>query len=158
MDVHVLCVDPSITNWGYSIFASGSWQLVDFKTIKYSAKLSREKRWSDIVDVIERLTRDYNVKLILTEYQFGNKFDQSLLQTVAMCGMVAGKMGIDIRYISPASWKKWGLNNAKIGKKETIEEVSKKFPQLREETEHVCDSVAIMLSFINNPKIGLKKG
>ena len=154
---HVICVDPSLVHWGYSVFTSGSWELVDFKTVDMSSKESRELRWWKIFQTIDAIFEKYNVGLFLTEYQFGNKFDMSLLQTVAICGIIGGKYDTEVRYIPPKSWKKWGVNNLNATKDDVKAVVRKKYPQLNEESEHVCDSVGMLLSYINNPEISKKK-
>lgn len=91
--------------------------------------------------------------MVLTEYQF----EGSLLQTVAMCGMIAGSGSIEIRYLSPAAWKKYGIGNSKASKEETQKRVYSLYSELIGESEHVCDSVGLLLAYQNNPDIGLRK-
>jgi Holliday junction resolvasome RuvABC endonuclease subunit len=151
----ILCVDPSITAWGYSVFDNNG-NLLETKTIRYkaSAKLSKEKRWVHILSTLRVVVAKFNVDLIITERQFKG----TLLQTMALCGIVAGEADIEIRYVAPLSWKKWGINNHAASKEEIQEKVSLIYPELMAESEHVCDSVGFYLAYKNNNNIGVDNG
>lgn len=151
----ILCVDPSITEWGYSVFSDDG-KLVEARTIKYAAKLklSKEKRWVRILSTLREVTSKFNIDLIITERQFKG----TLLQTMTLCGIIAGESDIEIRYIAPLSWKKWGINNHKASKEEIQEVVRNEYPELINESEHVCDSVGFYLAYKNNKNIGVDNG
>lgn len=145
----ILSVDPAIGKWGYSVIDDDG-NIVEKRGIDWTKfKYSKEKRWVMILDILKEVVKRHNITLILTERQFQG----SLLQTMCICGIVAGESGAEIRYIAPASWKKWGVGNYRADKTEVKKFVVNLYPELVKEPQDVCDSVAFYLAYKNNKDI-----
>lgn len=155
MSNYILCVDPSSTDWGYTVFEEDTYELVDSGTFRISPKLSPEKRLYIFFTTLDDLFYKWQPKLFLTEKQFG-LYTDLLIKISGICGAVAGKWDCPVRYIAVVSWKKWGCGKAKASKLEVQVVVKKEYPELEKASEHVCDSAGFMLAYKNNKKIATK--
>lgn len=153
MGQYIISVDPALGVWAYSVFDKKTFELVEFKAIRMSSKISREERMWMMFCTLDNLFEKYDTDILLTEHQFAG----SLLQTIAVPGMVAGKHKIEVRYLYPISWKKWGVENFKATKEEGQAFVRKVYPELAKAGFDVCDSVAFVLAYKNNPNIAKSK-
>jgi len=158
----VLAIDPGLVCWAYSLFNDDG-KLIDWSTVKMP-KASPEFRWWMIFDVLENMIGDIVKKeelVIVTEYQFGNKFSNAMPQTLAVIGAAFGKHAesgkVSIRYISPKSWKLTAMNNSNASKDEVKTFVGNIYPELLKETEHVNDAACMFLAWKENNSIGIKE-
>jgi Holliday junction resolvasome RuvABC endonuclease subunit len=155
----ILCNDPSVRAWGYSVLNGGGRILTTgcIKTESGGKKMRIRKgddntrRVQEINLKLLEVIRKWNVNYLVSELPHGSQ-SAAAAATIGMCiGIMQSKsddLGIGLEWYSEGDSKKAALGKQKAEKKEMIRRMSQLYPQgwlsgVQYIDEAVADSLAI---------------
>lgn len=154
----VLTNDPSFTAWGWAIL-SGSGKVYKTGCIKTAPEQKkrrirtsddRTRRTIEIVQVLIKLIKDYDIQFILSEAPHGSQNAQAAVMIGIVTGVtttIAECFNIPIEYYSEQDSKKCVLNKRSATKEEMISAISKLYDVpwtgVSYKDEAVADALAV---------------
>ena len=152
---YVLALDPSLSNTGIAIFDEKGTPIRNL-SVGTNVKESHGKRLVNINDSLIGLNNEYNFCLLVCENCFTrfNKATQALYKVRGVIETIFAD--IENIYYSPMTIKRAITGSGKSTKEELLQEVSKRYPEIKFENYDACDAFCTGLTYFIEKRIIVK--
>lgn len=148
MEEFYLGIDPSTVSTGYAVVNSKG-ELVDYGVIKPTSSLEAHKKLHYQYTKIEDIMKNYQIKSIFSEEQFGGANMDTLKKLCQVTGVVmlmAAQYGVGFEIKYPASWRKMFHGNGAVKKADTLLLVNEMFGlELKKSQNDISDAVGLAM-------------
>ena len=144
---NILCIDPSISNFGYCVGIDG--EIVQYGHKRTYSKYELHERVRTIIDELKPLIDKYDIEDLVYEYPDKGKYHATGIQTFLKLGLAIGTVislhnWDNVHQYKPSEWK---------GRKSKIEtQMLVKSKGFDVDDDNTADAIGIYLYHDNNQR------